>query len=43
MTYDPGLGGAEPPREVTLHNGWFGYTLTITTLSHQVIEPTEDP
>jgi len=43
VTYEPGLGGAEPPREVTLHNGWFGYTLTITTLSHQVIEPTEDP
>jgi hypothetical protein len=43
VTYDPGLGGAEPPREVTLHNGWFGYTLTITTLSHQVIAPTEDP
>jgi len=40
VTYEPGLGGDEPPREVTLHNGWFGYTLTITTLSHQLIEPT---
>lgn len=43
VTYEPGLGGAEPPREVTLHNGWFGYTLTITTLSYQVIEPAEAP
>lgn len=40
VTYEPGLGGAEPPREVTLENGWFGYTLTITTLSHQRIEAT---
>lgn len=40
VTYDPGLGGNAPPREVRLNNGWFGYLLTITTLSHQRIDDT---
>lgn len=40
ITYEPGLGGDGPPRELTLENGWFGYTLTITTLSYQPIENT---
>lgn len=38
VTYEGGLGGAEPPREARLENGWFGYTLTVTTLSHQRID-----
>jgi hypothetical protein len=41
IAYEPGLGGSGPPREVRLHNGWFGYTLTLTTLSHQRITTAE--
>ena len=37
-TYEGGLGGDEPPPVVTFENGWFGYRLILTTLSHQTIE-----
>lgn len=39
VTYEGGLGGDAPPPSVTLDNGWFGYRLILTTLSHQRIEP----
>jgi hypothetical protein len=42
VRYEPGLGGTRPPREVVLDNGWFGYRLVLTTLSHQRIEPEAD-
>lgn len=35
VRYEGGMEGDVPPRRVTLDNGWFGYALTITTLSHQ--------
>lgn len=38
VEYEPGLGGTSPPREVRLENGWFGYRLVLTTLSHHVLE-----
>lgn len=38
VTYEGGLGGDEPPERVTFVNPWFGYTLILTTLSHQRIE-----
>ncbi|MGE0790135.1 MAG: DUF3261 domain-containing protein [Sandaracinaceae bacterium] len=37
-TYEGGLGGDAPPPRVTFENPWFGYTLVLTTLSHQLIE-----
>jgi hypothetical protein len=37
-TYEGGLGGDEPPSSARFENGWFGYTLSVTTLSHQRIE-----
>jgi hypothetical protein len=37
--YEPGLGGTTVPETVVLDNGWFGYRLVLTTLSHQRIEP----
>lgn len=40
VTYEGGLGGSEPPSVVHYDNGWFGYRLTLTTLSHQVIAET---
>lgn len=40
VEYEGGLGGEEPPSVVRFDNGWFGYRLTITTLSHQRIEET---
>jgi hypothetical protein len=40
VIYEGGLGGDEPPPVVRYDNGWFGYRLTITTLSHQRIEET---
>ncbi len=39
VTYDGGLGGDAPPSRVTFVNPWFGYTLVLTTLSHQRIAP----
>jgi hypothetical protein len=39
ITYEDGLGGEAPPERVVLENGWFGYRLVLTTLSHQVIPP----
>jgi len=36
--YEGGLGGEAPPDRVTFENPWFGYTLILTTLSHQRIE-----
>ncbi len=38
VEYEGGLGGDEPPPSVRYDNGWFGYRLTITTLSHQRID-----
>jgi uncharacterized protein DUF3261 len=40
VTYEGGLGGDQPPSVVHLDNGWFGYRLTITTLSHRVLDET---
>ena len=39
-TYEGGLGGDAPPPSVRFENGWFGYTLILTTLSHQRIDET---
>jgi hypothetical protein len=33
IEYQGGMHGFTPPDVLVLHNGWFGYTLTITTLS----------
>ena len=41
VDYGEGLGGNEPPEVVTMDNGWFGYQLELTTLSHQRIDPPE--
>jgi hypothetical protein len=41
VTYEGGLGGEGPPERVVLDNGWFGYRLVLTTLSHQTIPPGE--
>ena len=43
VDYGEGLGGDEPPEVVRMDNGWFGYELVLTTLSHQRLEapPTE--
>jgi len=41
ITYEGGLGGEAPPERVVLENGWLGYRLVLTTLSHQVIPPEE--
>ena len=38
IRYEGGLGGDAPPERVVFENGWLGYTLTLTTLSHQRIE-----
>lgn len=35
VRYEGGLGGDTPPERVVFENGWLGYTLTLTTLSHQ--------
>ncbi len=40
VTYEEGLGGEQPPEIVHLDNRWFGYQLTITTLSHQRLDET---
>ena len=40
VEYEGGLGGDEPPSVVRYDNGWFGYRLVLTTLSHQRIDPT---
>lgn len=40
VTYEGGLGGSGPPPVVRYDNGWFGYRLTLTTLSYQRIEDT---
>ncbi len=37
-TYEGGLGPDGPPEVVRWQNGWFGYELILTTLSHQRIE-----
>lgn len=37
-TYEGGLGGDAPPEVVRFENGWLGYTLILTTLSHQTID-----
>jgi len=36
-TYEGGLGADGPPEVVRWENGWFGYELILTTLSHQTI------
>ena len=36
--YEGGLGGASPPSAVRWHNTWYGYTLILTTLSHQLLD-----
>lgn len=41
IQYEPGLGGDAPPREARFDNGWFGYRLVLTTLSHHVLPPEE--
>lgn len=41
-TYEGGLGGDAPPVRVVFENGWFGYRLVLTTLSHQVIPPADE-
>jgi hypothetical protein len=38
VEYEGGLGGERPPSVVTFDNGWFGYRLVLTVLSHQPIE-----
>jgi hypothetical protein len=37
VRYDGGMVGHEPPDTVVYRNGWFGYTLTITTLARQAL------
>jgi len=37
-TYEGGLGPDGPPERVVWDNGWFGYRLVLTTLSHQRID-----
>lgn len=37
IRYEGGLGGDAPPERVVLENGWFGYRLVLTTLSHHVL------
>lgn len=40
VEYEGGLGTETPPSIVRFDNGWFGYRLILTTLSHQTIEDT---
>ena len=35
VTYDGGMAGEQPPKVMRLDNGWFGYSVEITTLSWQ--------
>ena len=41
VSYGDGLGEDGPPPEVTLDNGWFGYRLVLTTLSHHRLDEPE--
>jgi len=41
-TYEGGLGGDAPPEVVRFDNGWLGYTLVLTTLSFQRLDPAAD-
>lgn len=34
VTYEGGMANGIPPSKVTLDNGWYGYRLTVTTLSY---------
>lgn len=42
-TYEGGLGPDGPPQRVVWDNGWFGYRLILTTLSHQRIDEPSEP
>ncbi|MFK7992113.1 MAG: DUF3261 domain-containing protein [Sandaracinaceae bacterium] len=44
VDYGTGLGGDVPPETVRMDNGWFGYELVLTTLSHHRLEapPADD-
>lgn len=35
VDYEGWVDGADAPRKATLHNGWFGYRLTVETVSQQ--------
>lgn len=37
VTYVDGMAGEQPPKVMRLDNGWFGYSVEITTLSWQKI------
>jgi hypothetical protein len=39
VDYVGGMAGDEPPRTMRLDNGWFGYTVEITTVSWQRLAP----
>lgn len=41
VQYEGGLGPERPPSRVTLDNGWFGYRLELTTLTHQRLSGAE--
>jgi Protein of unknown function (DUF3261) len=38
VRYVGGMEGDTPPRTIELHNGWMGYSLTITTLDAQRLD-----
>lgn len=38
VRYEGGMEGDTPPRTVEFHNGWMGYSLTITTLESQRLD-----
>lgn len=43
VEYEGGMAGREVPRTVHLRNGWYGYELTITTLSQTALPPPTAP
>jgi len=42
VRYEGGMAGHEPPDTIEYRNGWYGYALTITTLSRQALPVSDD-